>query len=48
MSKSVIILKELYHRGAQRIALYFDYDKKLVEQIKKIEGVKWSQSNKCW
>ncbi len=48
MSKPVVILKEFYHRGGRRIALYFAYDKKLLEQVKKIKGIRWSQSNKCW
>ena len=48
MPLPVITLKKLHHRGKDCIGLYFDYNKLFIEQIKKIEGVTWSQSKKCW
>lgn len=48
MPLPVITLKHLSHRGGKHIALYFDYNLKLIDQVKKIEGIRWSASNKCW
>ena len=48
MTRSVITLRHLTHRGGSHIALYFDYDTALIAHVKKIEGIRWSQSNKCW
>ncbi len=48
MPHSVITLRHLTHRGGSHIALYFDYDTALIAQVRKIEGIRWSQSNKCW
>jgi site-specific recombinase XerD len=48
MALPVITLKHLEHRGGKHIALYFDYDQALIAHTKKIEGIKWSASNKCW
>ena len=48
MSLPVITLKNLEHRGGSHIALFFDYDEALIAHVKKIEGIRWSQSNKCW
>lgn len=36
------------HRGKKVIFILFGYDKKLVEQVKKLVGASWSQSKKCW
>ena len=44
----VITLKKLHHRGKDRIGLYFDYDQKLIAHTKKLEGARWSATNKCW
>lgn len=44
----VITLKHLHHRGGKHIAMYFDYDRPLIEHVKKFDGAKWSASNKCW
>jgi len=48
MTQSVITLRHLTHRGGSHIALYFDYDTVLIAHVKKIEEIRWSQSNKCW
>ena len=48
MTQSVITLQHLTHRGGSHIALYFDYDTVLIAHVKKIEEIRWSQSNKCW
>jgi integrase/recombinase XerD len=36
------------HRGEKRIAIYFDYNPALMPRIKKLEGVKWSNTMKAW
>ena len=48
MPLSVITLKNIEHRGGIYIALFFDYNASLISRVKKIEGSRWSQSNKCW
>ncbi len=48
MPTSVIKLKNLQHRGGHQIALFFEYDKALITEVKKIGDIRWSQSNKCW
>lgn len=48
MIKKTIILKRIFHRNEWRFAIVFDYDKNLVVPVKSINGIRWSQSNKCW
>lgn len=36
------------HRGGNHIALYFNYDPVLIAHTKKIDGIRWSATNKCW
>lgn len=36
------------HRGENRIAVYFDKNQDLILRIKKLEGVKWSQTLSVW
>lgn len=44
----IITLKKIHHRRKDCIGLYFEYNKTFIERVKKIEGVMWSQSKKCW
>ncbi len=46
--KPKILLKYDEHRGAKIVALYFTYDKSLIDRVKQIDGMRWSQSKKCW
>ena len=48
MPLPTITLKKLHHRGKDRIGLYFDYNRELIDHTKKLENSKWSASNKCW
>ena len=41
-------LKPLYHRKQESIAIIFKHDTGINNIIKKIPGIKWSVSNKCW
>jgi integrase/recombinase XerD len=46
--KKKITIRRLYHRDKRRYAIFFDIDNNLISLVKSINGVKWSQSNKCW
>ena len=48
MALPVITLKHLKHRGGKHIGLYFNYNEALIAHTKKIDGIKWSATNKCW
>ena len=43
-----VILKPLYHRGQECIAICFEKSDALNGAIRKKAGAKWSQTNKCW
>ena len=43
-----VILKPLQHRAAENIAIFFERDLSLNNSIRKLKGIKWSQTNKCW
>lgn len=44
----IIILQKLTHRGEDRIALKFEYNKKIQAILKIIPGINWSQTHRCW
>lgn len=46
--KKKIILKRIFHRGAWRYGIFFEYDKTLTSLVKTVNNVTWSQTNKCW
>lgn len=48
MALPVITLKHLKHRGGDQIALYFPYNVSLISCTRKLDGVRWSASKKCW
>lgn len=43
-----IILRRFIHRDKQRLALVFDFDREISEVVKRIPGIIWSQTTKCW
>jgi integrase/recombinase XerD len=43
-----VTLKPLHHRGQESIAIYYENYATINNIIKKLPGVKWSQTNKCW
>src|SRR5687768_10632023 len=43
-----IILKPLYHRGSENIAIYFSYNTSISDTVKKLKGIKWTRTHKCW
>lgn len=44
----MITAKLVKHQDESRIALYFEYNPQLIEEIKKIQGRRWSQTLKAW
>jgi integrase/recombinase XerD len=46
--KKKITLKRIFHRNEWRFAIIFEYDNNLASLVKSINGIKWSQTNKCW
>ena len=47
-AKPEILLSNEVHKDAEIVALRFQYDRELIKVIKKIDGMRWSQSRKCW
>ena len=43
----MVTIRKIYHKGAFRIGLFFDFDEELINKAKSI-GAHWSQTNKCW
>lgn len=43
-----VILKPLYHRGGERIALCFPYNKALEQHVRRLQEVRWSRTHTCW
>ncbi len=46
--KPKISLNYDIHKGARIVVLHFEYNKIVIDRIKKINGARWSQSKKCW
>jgi site-specific recombinase XerD len=42
------LLKPLFHRGQEQIGIFFEKNEEIHLLVKKIKGVKWSQTHKCW
>ncbi len=47
-SQPAITIHQLIHREVKVIAISFDYDRDIIEQIKTLNGRKYSASNQCW
>jgi site-specific recombinase XerD len=43
-----IILKPLYHRGKENIALLCAYNEKINDAVRRIDNIRWSKTHKCW
>jgi site-specific recombinase XerD len=46
--KKKVFLRRIFHHKEWRLAIIFDYDIKMAELVKTIEGVQWSSTNTCW
>lgn len=47
-NKPAIKLDYGYHRNLKVVLIRFEYNLKLIEQVKKFPGSRWSQSKRCW
>ena len=43
-----ILLKPLLHKGQEQIGIFFSKDIELNLIIRRIKGIRWSQTHKCW
>ncbi len=43
-----IIVKPFFHRGTEQMGLFYDNIPLLNSAVKRVKGIKWSQTNKCW
>ena len=43
-----VSLKPLYHHNKECIGIYYQHHSSINTIIKKLPGVRWSQTNKCW
>lgn len=43
----MVKIRKIYHRGAFRIGLFFDFDAELIDKAKRI-GAYWSKTHSCW
>lgn len=44
----LIQLKPFFHRGSEQIGICFPYNKPVELVVRKLSGVRWSQTNKAW
>lgn len=47
-NKPEIKLDHGHHRDQEVVLIRFDYNLKLIEQVKKLPGSRWSQTKRCW
>ncbi len=43
-----VTLKPLYHRGSENMAICFANNASLSDIVKKLKGIKWTRTHKCW
>src|SRR5579875_3577177 len=48
MELPIVLVKAFHHRNEENIGIFFDNNIVLNNAIRKIKGIKWSQTNKCW
>ncbi len=44
----IIILKKVFHRGAEQILIQFDYNEDLILLTRSLEGIRWSKRKNSW
>ena len=47
-NQPLITIQNLFHRDKKVIGISFDYDTKIINQIKTLKGRKYSATHKCW
>lgn len=48
MSRVKIFLEQGYHRNNEVIFLNFPYNQEVIDAVKRVEGSRWSQTNRRW
>jgi integrase/recombinase XerD len=48
MPQKSVVIKKLFHREQHCLGIYFEKDFEVINEVKQIPGVKYSNSNKCW
>lgn len=43
-----ITIKPIHHRGEEKLAIIFPFDKTVDDAVRSIKGIKWTQTYKCW
>ena len=43
-----ITIKPIHHRGEEKLAIIFPFDKTVDYAVRSIKGIKWTQTHKCW
>jgi site-specific recombinase XerD len=43
-----VTLEKIHHRGRYRLALYFRYDRSLIDVVRTCHDVRWSRTHCCW
>ena len=43
-----LVLQPLHHRGGEKIALQFTFNKELNDKVKLLPDVRWSRTHCCW
>lgn len=43
-----ITIKPLHHRGEEKLAIIFPFEKTIDFAVRSIKGIKWTQTHKCW
>lgn len=46
--EAIVRVSPLYHRGAKRIGLFFDYDPLLIRKIRSLPDRLYSSTHRCW
>jgi len=41
-------LKPLYHRGSERIGIFFWYNSEIEGAVRRLKDVRWSRTHRCW
>ncbi|HEV7329978.1 MAG TPA: site-specific integrase [Flavisolibacter sp.] len=43
-----VVLRPLYHRGKEVIAICFAYNQPLSDKVKQLKDARWSRTHRCW
>jgi len=43
-----ITIKPIHHRGEEKLAIIYPFEKSIDYVVRSIKGIKWTQTHKCW